>query len=97
MTSWVRAISTSVPPAAMMPTPATCPAEVRLVAEMPTAAAMDSPRLMHKMPKPKDTDRYPRAMGMPSFSPVRNCFFTEHSLLLLRSGTHYSTVSANMP
>ena len=65
MISCVSTISNSVPPAAIISTPAACPAEVRLVSEMPTAAVAGSHNRTARIPNPKDTDRYPSAMGTP--------------------------------
>ena len=65
----VNASSTKRPPAAMTVTPATWPAEVRLVPERSTKMRPGRPCFTAQMAKPKDTDRYPRPMGSPSRSP----------------------------
>ena len=65
----VKASSMSSPPAAMTVTPATWPAEVRLVPDRSTSTRPGMPCFTAQMAKPKDTDRYPRPMGSPSLSP----------------------------
>ena len=56
-------------PEVIMPSPANCPAEVRLVSEIRNACHHVSPAAIHCIPKVKDTDRYPSAIGMPSWRP----------------------------
>ena len=57
-------------------TPSACPAEVRFVREMIKALSTDIPSLTAVMPKPKDTERYPRPIGIPSFMPeMRSLLF----------------------
>lgn len=74
ITSCVAAISSSEPMENITPTPASCPAEVRLVKDMMTACPMVSPPLTASSPNPIDTDRYPNPMGIPARSPFANAF-----------------------
>ena len=53
----------------MTVTPATWPAEVRLVPERRMSVRPGMPCFTAQMAKPKDTDRYPSPMGSPSRSP----------------------------
>ena len=73
MISWAAAISTKGAPAWMMPRAANCPALVRLVNDMTTACQVLRPAPLAMIPKVKETARYPRPMGMPSFNPDLNC------------------------
>ena len=66
MISCARAISSRVPAAEIMVRPATCPAEVRFVIEIIVAASQEIPLETADIPKLKDTDRYPKPMGIPS-------------------------------
>ena len=65
MVNCTRIISRIVPPTAIMSTPATCPAEVRFVAEISEDAITESPALTAFIPNPNDTDNYPKEIGMP--------------------------------
>ena len=57
MVSCTSIISISVPPTAIMSTPAACPAEVRFVAEIAVAAKTDKPALTAFIPNPNETDK----------------------------------------
>ena len=57
ITSCVSAVSTSLPPAAIIVSPANCPALVRFVKLMQTAARTGSPAAEACMPNAKDTAR----------------------------------------
>ena len=65
----------------MIEMPAACPAEVRLLAEMPTAAATESPARTAMIPNPKETERYPSAIGMPWMSPFLKSKFIFAAIL----------------
>ena len=67
--SCVNIISIKVPQAAMTATPATCPAEVRLVIEIRIVLNGAIPCATAVIPNPKDTDKYPSANGRPLPSP----------------------------
>ena len=71
MISCASAISTRPPCAAIMPMPATCPADVRFVIEMRIAASGGMPIVTAVIPNVKDTERYPSAIGSPPCSPSR--------------------------
>ena len=64
----------SVPPEAIISTPAACPAEVRLVSEMRVAKKAEMPLLTAKIPNPKETERYPKKIGTPCRTPLKNIF-----------------------
>ena len=64
-----------VPFEAIISTPAACPAEVTLSKEISEASVTESPALTAIMPKPKETDRYPKAIGIPCTRPFRKSFF----------------------
>lgn len=49
--------------------PANCPAEVTVVIDMRTACHQLRPKDTAIIPKVKETDRYPSAIGMPVISP----------------------------
>lgn len=53
----------------MIPSAANCPALVRFVKDMTTDWRVVRPAPLAMIPNVKDTARYPRPMGMPSFSP----------------------------
>ena len=57
MTSWVKAISVSEEPAAMMVSPANCPADVKLVREIRPACQAVSPQAIAFMPNVKLTGK----------------------------------------
>ena len=70
MTNCVAASSESEPAAAIIGTPASCPAEVTFVIEISRVSITESPDLTEKIPKANDTERYPRQMGSPSRTPL---------------------------
>ena len=74
MTSWVRACSARDAPAAIRERPANCPAEVTLLMEMRAAPHTGTPAAAAEMPKAKETEKYPRPMGVPSPSPFWKLF-----------------------
>ena len=74
MTSWVSACSAREAPAAMRESPANCPAEVTLVMEISAAPHTGTPAATAEMPKAKETEKYPRPMGVPSPSPFWKLF-----------------------
>ena len=57
MTICETIISIKPPAEAMIPKPATCPAEVMFVAETSTACHQESPEATARMPKEKETER----------------------------------------
>ena len=69
MTKVVMAISIYMAPFINNSVPANCPAEVRLVIEINTAIHPGYPCCTTIIPKVKDTDKYPRQMGIPSRNP----------------------------
>ena len=46
-----------------------CPALVRLVSDIITATSTGTPLETAIIPNVKDTDKYPKPIGMPSFNP----------------------------
>ena len=71
MTNVVMAISKYMPPDRMRLVPANCPAEVKFDMDIKTATHTGRPFSAAIMPNAKDTDRYPRQIGRPSFDPLR--------------------------
>lgn len=65
-------ISAKLPPAVIKFVPANCPALVRFVKEINTAAQTGIPESTAVMPYATDTEKYPRQMGKPSEKPWRN-------------------------
>ena len=56
----------------MTPIPAACPAEVTFVMEIATAAETESPAFTAKIPMLNETERYPKAIGIPCRTPFQN-------------------------
>ena len=62
------------PGTVITPIPASCPAEVTVDIEIITACHHSNPIDIAIIPKVKETDRYPRPMGMPERKPLRKSF-----------------------
>ena len=71
----VTASSAIVPPAIRRFVPANCPALVRFVKDINTAAHKGIPESTAVMPKATETEKYPRHTGKPSRSPLINSLF----------------------
>ena len=72
----VKPISTNAPCAAIKFIPANCPALVRFVNEITTAAQIGIPDNTAVRPNAMDTEKYPRQIGIPSRIPSKNsCLF----------------------
>lgn len=82
-----------VPPAAITSIPAFCPAEVRLEADMTEAINAERPALLTaRIPKPNDTEMYPRQIGIPCDIPLRKFFFILTAPAVLSYLTYLSSV-----
>ena len=65
----VTAISKKAAPAAIRSMPANCPVPVKFVKEISIGDHRGSPFCTASIPKAKDTERYPIAIGSPSLIP----------------------------
>ena len=74
ITIWEMIIARIPPAVVIIPRPATCPAEVILSNEIKPACIQDKPFETARIPKVKDTDRYPKPMGRPSLTPSPNVY-----------------------
>ena len=72
MTIWDKASSKKGSPPVIIGTPANCPADVKFVIEIAMASQKYKPEFTAKIPKAKETDKYPKAIGIPSFIPWIN-------------------------
>ena len=68
----VNAISVKAAPAASRSAPANCPVPVKFVSEITIGDQAGSPFCTAIMPNANETDRYPSAIGRPSFTPLPN-------------------------
>ena len=71
MVSCVSAISGNPAPAAISPSPATCPALVTFKSDISSACHGYSPAALACMPNANETLMYPSAIGSPCRSPLR--------------------------
>ena len=74
MVSCEISMDTYCPGTAMTQMPASWPAEVSVVMEMSKACHQLKPEDTAMIPKLKETERYPRNMGIPALNPELNSF-----------------------
>lgn len=70
--SCVKIISIKPPAAAMMSSPASCPALVKFVIEIKTEIKTGMLSRLALTPNAKETDKYPSPIGKPSAIPFLN-------------------------
>ena len=78
----VTANSIRLPAPIIIAVPANCPADVRLVIDITTESQTGNPPFVAIIPNVKETDIYPRQMGIPSLSPCLNVIVKKAHLFL---------------